>query len=312
MTPTGRPPGRTRHTRHTGHHAPDSIPHPGHTPGSVLHPGTTRRGLAAAAGAVLLTALAACSPGRRTHGGPAAPAGGTGTPSPEERAAHWGYEGGAGPAHWDELAPENRTCATGRRQSPIDLGAAGTLPTSGGFTAGYRPSKIRLSNTGHTVQADLAAGCELIVGGTRYSLKQFHFHLPSEHTVKGRGTAMELHLVHRSSRGDLAVLGVLLTAAARGGSPLDRILGEGLPTTPGSSSPRVLTVDPGTFLPRAGGFYRYRGSLTTPPCSEDVLWIVHRTPMPVSERSVEAFRALFPHNNRPVQPRNGRTVSHSR
>ena len=219
--------------------------------------------------------------------------------------AHWTYGGEGGPSHWGELAPENSPRATGAQQSPIDLSGALTasieapephwLPAHGGMVV----------NNAHTIQVDITGGGSLTLDGKNYVLKQFHFHHPSEHTIDGKQFPLEVHFVHASSDGDLAVVGVLF----REGSPnqsLDAIWA----TAPGREGKAAVAfdIDAAKFLPARHDAFRYEGSLTTPPCSETVHWTVMASPQTASADQIAAFSAMFPLNARPVQPLNRRYV----
>ncbi|MFC4126662.1 carbonic anhydrase [Nocardia rhizosphaerae] len=227
------------------------------------------------------------------------------------RPTHWDYDAD-GPGAWPALDHDYLACGTGREQSPIDLPGHERIDAAAGIAVGYGSAvPVELRNNGHTVQAQLPAGNgnRLVVDGTPFELSQFHFHLPSEHTIDGDSSAMELHLVHRSAAGQVAVLGVLLRPEA-GARRFDPIFTT-LPSATGDSVPGVGPIDPATLLPTRRDQFRYRGSLTTPPCTEGVSWIVFDTPVAVSPAQVDAYRSLFAHSNRPTQPRNGRPVVHA-
>lgn len=222
----------------------------------------------------------------------------------------WAYEGARGPALWSTLDPEFRTCGTGTRQSPIDLGRP--VQRSGksaaeAFVVDYRPVRVQLVNTGHTVQANVSPGSRILIGGHAYALRQFHFHLPSEHTVHHAHAPMELHLVHADSGGALAVLAVLLNRRPHR-SVLSAVLSD-VPDRIGTTRDVPSRVDPSSFLPPARDRYLYTGSLTTPPCTEGVRWTVLAERSPVAANEIAAYRALFPKNNRPTQPRRGRQLT---
>ncbi len=218
---------------------------------------------------------------------------------------HWGYGGGLGPDHWGSLDPGFAVCSNGREQSPIDLtGAEREALSEIGFE--YAPSQISIGNNGHSIQVDYQAGSGIVLDGTRYGLVQFHFHHRSEHTVDGADFPLELHLVHADNDGALAVVGVFLEegAANEALAPVWRHL-------PAKAGPTALvagTVDAAALLPERRTTWRYAGSLTTPPCSEGVSWLVLTEPVTASREQIEAFSAVFPVNNRPVQPLNGRRL----
>lgn len=218
---------------------------------------------------------------------------------------HWGYEGAHGPEHWGSLDPAFAVCSNGREQSPIDLTGAEPRPLSEiGFD--YAPSPICIVNNGHSIQVDYQAGSGIVLDGTRYELVQFHFHHRSEHTVDGADFPLEMHLVHAGADGALAVVGIFLEEGGTN-EALAPVFGQ----MPGEAGPAAVvpgTVDAAALLPERRTTWRYPGSLTTPPCSEGVSWLVMTEPVTASRGQVEAFRAIFPVNNRPVQPLNGRRL----
>lgn len=219
----------------------------------------------------------------------------------------WGYGSGNGPEVWGELSPEFALCSEGTRQSPIDIvdPVSRDLP---GIVFDYRPTELHVVNNGHTIQVDYDEGSSIEVGGDRYGLVQFHFHAPSEHTVDGQRFAMEMHLVHRDDTGELAVVGVLI----RGGDAHEAFaaIQEHMPTEPdGSQHADGVTVDASHLLPADRLSYRYDGSLTTPPCSEGVRWLLLTDPIALSEAQIAAFERVFEGNNRPVQPLHDRQLA---
>jgi carbonic anhydrase len=210
------------------------------------------------------------------------------------------YEGANGPEHWGEIcAPKNYICVAGQRQSPIDVPAApaGDLPN---LSFHYQLTPLAAENNGHTIEVKVAAGSYLRIGTERFELVQFHFHTPSEHRLQGEEFPMELHFVHRNALGELAVVGVFLREGAA--NPVIQEIWDAV----GAEAEGV--IDPEDLLPAERGFYRYAGSLTTPPCTEGVRWHVLHAPIEVSAAQVDEFRALFPLNARPIQPLNGRPV----
>ena len=187
----------------------------------------------------------------------------------EAFAQEFAYSGELGPAHWGELDPSWGTCATGEQQSPVDLGRRFERRRRfRGLALEYGPTEGEIFNNGHTIEVETEGENVLELGGVRYELVQFHFHTPSEHRVAGRGFDMELHLVHRSRQGSLAVVGVFLRRGADSGA-LAPIF-ESLPDDVDVHHALEEEFDPAHFLPRSRVNYRYAGSLTTPPCTEGV------------------------------------------
>ena len=215
---------------------------------------------------------------------------------------HWDYRGPDDPAHWGEHYAE---CARGRHQSPVDLAA--THPGQHWQVQfHYRPSALDVANNGHTVLAPLKGAGSITVGGEEYAFQQVHFHAPSEHTVRHHHFPMEAHLVHQNARGELAVVAVMLQPGAP--NPfVERLLGH-LPVRADGEHHYDETMDLRALLPRAPRYYSYEGSLTTPPCTEGVKWVVLEEPVSVSPRQIDAFTRLYPHNARPEQPLNGRDL----
>ena len=219
--------------------------------------------------------------------------------------AHWSYEGATGPDRWGELDAANKICSAGTQQSPVDI--------VGPIKAQLPPLKIAwgktadtIVNNGHTIQLNVADGSTLSVGKDTYSLLQFHFHRPSEHRVNGKSFPMEAHFVHRNAAGGLAVVGVLM-ATGKTNSVFSKIVS----TMPAQEGPPVKAnpaIDPNGLLPADRDYYRYPGSLTTPPCSETVEWLLLAQPIQVTEPDVAAFGKLYAMNARPVQQLNRRTL----
>lgn len=226
----------------------------------------------------------------------------------EAEPPHWEYEGEAGPVHWGELSEEYALCATGQSQSPIDLfDAASTDLTDIVFN--YQPSDLTIKNNGHTVQVDYAPGSTITVDGVDYELKQFHFHHPSEHAVDGVIYPLEMHLVHADADGNLAVVGVFIKEGQDDNAAFAPVF-ENLPTEKvDATAIDGVSVDAAALLPAEHAFYTYSGSLTTPPCSEGVHWIVLSTPVTLSPAQIQQFAAVFPLDARPLQALNGRDLS---
>lgn len=222
---------------------------------------------------------------------------------------HWSYEGEAGPEHWARLDPKNKLCASGQRQSPIDI-RDGIRVDLEPIRFDYRPSRFHIVDNGHTVQV-IVAGNRISLTGKTYELVQFHFHRPSEEKINGKAFDMVVHLVHRAPDGQLAVVAILLERGSE--NPVIQSLWNYIPLERGQAvMPPEATVDLSALLPDSRTYYTYMGSLTTPPCSEGVLWLVLKQPVAVSEEQIRIFSRLHPNNARPVQPHAGRLIKEGR
>jgi carbonic anhydrase len=219
----------------------------------------------------------------------------------------WDYTGAAGPEAWGRL-PGFEKCATGTRQSPIDIrdGIAVDLEP---IRFEYRPGAFAVIDTGHTVQVNVAPGNAITVMGRRYELAEFHFHRPAEERVDGRGFDMVVHLVHKDAAGHVAVVAVLLE---RGNAlPAVQAVWNNLPLEKGEELKADVPLDPADLLPADRRYYTYMGSLTTPPCTEGVLWMVLKQPVQISPEQDAIFAHLYPMNARPVQQADGRLIKAS-
>lgn len=219
---------------------------------------------------------------------------------------HWGYSGAGAPDQWGTLRPGFATCGTGTMQSPIDLAnpARRDLPD---LRVEYSPTPLRIVNLGHTAQVNYQPGSALLLGGTRYELLQFHFHTPAEHRLGGRELPAELHLVHRGPQGDLAVIGVLIERGAA--HPAMRPLIDNVPRAAGMEhAVTSARIDAGDLLPTTREHYRYPGSLTTPPCTEGVTWLVLNGRIEMSDEQIRTLQSAIGISNRPVQPRGSRDL----
>ena len=223
-------------------------------------------------------------------------------------AIHWSYEGEGGPPAWGQLKPEFRTCGIGKRQSPIHIEDSITLQgPAEPIQFHYQPSSGTVINNGHTIQVDVYGENTLTVRGSTYKLIQFHFHHPSEERINYKSYAMVAHLVHRNPEGQLAVVAVLLDPGVAN-SLINKVWTH-MPLDAGDKvrMPDGL-VDLNEILPQDQRYYQFLGSLTTPPCSEGVLWMVLKQPVALSREQLKLFGQLFPNNARPVQPVNGRPI----
>lgn len=221
---------------------------------------------------------------------------------------HWSYEGMGGPENWSKLDSANSACASGQRQSPIDI-RDGIKVDLEPIRFDYRPSAFRIVDNGHTVQVSLNGG-SLTVTGKTYEFVQFHFHKPSEEKINGQSFDMVAHLVHKADDGKLAVVAVLLERGAE--NPFIQTLWNNLPLERNQEVQVAASIDLGALLPASRNYYTYMGSLTTPPCTEGVLWLVMKQPVAVSPEQIAIFSRLYPRNARPIQPAAGRLIKEGR
>ena len=253
----------------------------------------------------------AAKPSRRSASKSTAPAGhgadGHGGGS-AAGAAHWAYNGAGGPEQWGGMKPEFSACATGSRQSPIDI-RSGVRVDLEPIQFDYRPTGFRVVDNGHTIQVNVGGGNSIEVQGRRYDLLQFHFHRPSEERIDGRQFDMVAHLVHKDPEGRLAVVAVLLDRGSA--HPLVQTVWNNLPLEKNTEVAASAALDMTNLLPADRRYFTYMGSLTTPPCSEGVLWMVMQQPVPIAVDQVNVFSRLYPMNARPIQQASGRLIKQS-
>ena len=234
-----------------------------------------------------------------------APAPASKTAKAGAKKVHWNYKS----VNWASLDPSFKTCGDGTSQSPIDI-RAGSGQTGPGFQFNYFPSSGKVVNNGHAVQVDLAKNAtggsnQLLVNGKAYDLKQFHFHTPSENRINGQSFPMEVHLVHKNAQGQLAVVDVMITV----GSPNQLVDRMPIPANKGDySTSGGPNINPALLLPNDRRSFTFTGSLTTPPCTQGVGWIVLKSPLTVSPATLAKFQKVMGKNARPVQPGNGRMI----
>jgi carbonic anhydrase len=223
--------------------------------------------------------------------------------------AHWAYEGEHGPDHWGHMSGEYKACSEGKTQSPIDLtGAASEELAEIKFD--YKASKLNAVNNGHTVQVNYDNGSSISVNGEQYNLVQFHFHTPSEHTVAGKSFGNEMHLVHKNDKGELAVVGVLIENGQENAAY--KAIWSNLPKKANEKKSVAVDINASELLPKDRKYFTYSGSLTTPPCSENVRWIVLQTPIQMSEGQIKEIQKIMHNNNRPVQKMHDRVLKISK
>jgi carbonic anhydrase len=219
---------------------------------------------------------------------------------------HWSYSGQEGPDEWGKLDSTYAACSSGKTQSPIDIRGAkkADLPA---LKFAYNSVPLNIIDNGHTIQVNYPAGSTLTVGRKLYTLKQFHFHHPSEEHVNGHGYDMVAHLVHADAEGHLAVVAVFLKKE-KVNTFID-LVWQNLPTEKGKAiDVSGVALNAKDLLPVEHEYFTFSGSLTTPPCSEGVTWYVMKNPVALSEAQVAVFAKLYPRNARPIQPANGREI----
>lgn len=232
------------------------------------------------------------------------------------RPAHWGYAGEDGPSAWSTLSPVYAMCGEGKSQSPINISKT---DVKGGvnWKLDYKTTSLKIAHNehmddiidnGHTIQVTVDEGSTFTFEDSVYSLKQFHFHTPSEHTIDGKNMPMEMHMVHQRKDGGLAVVSVLFKEGNTTNDNFSKIIAN-LPNAKGEKKHITdANLELKVHLPKDNYAYHYVGSLTTPPCSENVQWLVLRDMVTLTADQINAFSSRIGPNNRPTQPLNDRTV----
>lgn len=224
----------------------------------------------------------------------------------KRRVARWDYKGGKGPEFWGDLSPDYASCKTGMNQSPINIDKTVTS-TPKPLKAFQRFPAVDVVNNGLTIQVDFKPGNILVIDGLMYQMKQLSFHAPSENQIMGKSFPLEAHFLHADTNGNLAILAVMYEEGHENKAMAK--LWNQMPKRKGKPVKLKSKVLAGELIPRQKEYYRFSGSLTSPPCSEGVVWVVMKTPMTASKRQIDAFKEVMREdNNRPVQPLNGRVV----
>lgn len=239
-------------------------------------------------------------------------------PPPEEPAppaqsfenVRWGYAGLGAPENWAKLHPSYAACGTGKRQSPIDI-RGGIKVDLEPIRFDYRNTLFRITDTGHTIQVDVAEGSTITVTGRVYRLQGFEFHHPAEVRINGKPFDMALHLIHKDYDNNMVIIAVLLERGDE--NPLIQALWNHMPLEVGMDvTPPDVAIDLAKLLPVGREYYTHMGSLTTPPCTENVMWMVFKEPLRISPEQIAIFARLYPNNARPLQPVNDRLIKESR
>lgn len=228
--------------------------------------------------------------------------------APHAHGHAWHYDGEGGPGHWGSMNPAWATCAKGARQSPIDI-RDGIRVDLEPVQFDYKPTRFQVLDNGHTVQVSLSLGNTITVTGRSYELAQFHFHLPSEERINGKGFPMVLHLVHKDAAGRHAVVALLVEEGEA--HEVVQQVWNNLPLEKHDPLLATAPLELDKLLPARRDYYTYMGSLTTPPCSEGVLWIVMKEPIRLSSQQIAIFARLYPMNARPIQEAAGRMIKES-
>jgi carbonic anhydrase len=218
-------------------------------------------------------------------------------------APHWDYSEAA---KWGDIAEDYRTCKLGKNQSPIDIKTSAVEKSNlAKIKTSYAAGSAEVVNNGHTIQVNLKDAGSATVPSGKYDLLQFHFHTPSEEKINGSNFPLVAHLVHKNEAGNLAVIAILFKLGKE-----NVALKEIFSNMPEKEGTKVLpsSLDVTKLLPSNLSYYAFVGSLTTPPCSENVAWQVIKAPVEISKSQMDAFKKIFAMNARPTQPLNGRKV----
>lgn len=227
-------------------------------------------------------------------------------PSEMQLHKHWSYTGSGSAPHWGDMDEAFDACKTGLIQSPVNIdkfvqGEQTPLQPS------YSSTPLDVVNNGHTIQLNIAPGSTLGVDGKVYNLLQLHFHTPSEHYIDGAPYPMEAHFAHQAEDGELAVIGVMIKVGTH--NPVVEGIWQNAPAEGGEKIVDTVMLSAADLMPASLDYYKYEGSLTTPPCSEGVQWYVLKDPIEISQAQLTAFQTVFPVNARPIQNLNDRFIS---
>lgn len=218
--------------------------------------------------------------------------------------SEWSYQGDTGPQYWASISKEFGACA-GFQQSPININHVYKAELSD-IETNYNASHLNIVNSGHAIQVNYNVGSTMLFNGKQFKLKQFHFHTPSEHTLKGKAAPLEAHMVHKAEDGEIAVIAIFFQKGDKN-KVVDRIWAN-IPQKAGAKSFVDTKIDVNDLLPAIQAYYFYQGSLTTPPCNEIVNWIILKNKVSISEDQIERISSIIEGNARPVQPLNRRFV----
>ncbi len=218
----------------------------------------------------------------------------------------WGYTGSIGPENWGKLSASFAACSQGTEQSPIDIvsGAAVSGPSTPRIM--YQSSESTVTNDGHTVWASATGPNVVSDDGKTYDLIDMHFHSESEHTLDGVSEPLELHFMNKSSDGSMVAVAVFARVGADNWAAQSFV--DASNGGEGETTSKSTTINWAHLLPTVQDSYVYQGSLTTPPCTEGVKWVVLRTPIEFSAEQMDTLQKAFKGNNRPSQPVGSREI----
>ena len=221
--------------------------------------------------------------------------------------SNWSYEGHTGPKYWGELNEKFKMCKMGKNQSPINIQKEALVKACiKPLNISYNSKAKNVLNNGHTIKVNVASGSYLYIDGKKFELKQFHFHTPSENKINSKHYPMEAHFVHLNNKGEIAVIGVMFKVGKENKAitKFQNLLTNQI----NIKKPIYLTLKADELFPKNRDYYRFDGSLTTPPCSEGVRWFVFKEPVEISKEQLKLFEKIMGENNRPTQPINARKV----
>ncbi|WP_218689734.1 carbonic anhydrase [Psychrobacter sp. BF1] len=219
----------------------------------------------------------------------------------------WSYAGHTGPEYWGDIKDAS-ACSIGQQQSPLDITKVTATKTETPTISYLQTADLIINDTGHTVvYTPTTQDNTITLNNERYELKQFHYHTPSEHQFGGQNYPAEIHFVHANSAGNLAVVGVMLKQGSAN-STLAALLTGSQFSAANKVDFTAHNVNLSALIPAMPTFYHYDGSLTTPPCSEQVQWYVTKQPLELAGDQLAIMTDLYEGNNRPVQPQGSRIV----
>ncbi|MEI7784127.1 MAG: carbonic anhydrase family protein [Betaproteobacteria bacterium] len=214
----------------------------------------------------------------------------------------WAYEGPLGPESWGE---RYAMCGRGRNQSPINL-AGPLLRVKYELIQDFRAGPLAIVNDGKTWQVNVAPGSKMRIDSMPYDLISLTFQRPSGEQIDGKSFPMGIHMLHRDKSGKLVTVVVLVREGNE--NPGIKLLWSHAPAKEGPEiQPEGVTFNPANLLPRELNFLTYDGSLTAPPCSENMRYFVLKEPINISREQLMQYP--FKISSRPVQPQNGRPIA---